>query len=324
MSKLTDPQIHAYSPTQIDATYGSPERQVLTYSLVDCTNFPNHSSEVALTCFRGALSSGDLTAVLTMSNGDTELTGSSDPSGEQRSSDDFLVRRRLREGATKARYQELVIGRPGFLHLILYESIVTLTSWVPGALGLVLRRYLYPLLLGEVGKKPVFGCNVVLRHPHKIILGDRVIIDDNCLIDAKGANNRGIHIGNDVFLGRNSILSCKDGDIQLADSVNIGFNSYIFSGSTVKVGRDSLFAAYCYVIGGGHDFEDPEAPVQEQVAVSHGVEIGSNVWLGAGVKVLDGVSIGANTVVGAGAVVNADLPDRCIAAGLPAKVLRER
>lgn len=256
--------------------------------------------------------------------GESEVTKSGDVSEAQRASDDFLVRRRLRDGATKARYQELVIGRPGFLSLVLYETVVTLTSWVPGALGLVLRRYLYPLLLGDVGKKPVFGRNVVLRHPHKIALGDRVIIDDNCLLDAKGANNQGIRIGNDVFLGRNSILSCKDGDIHLEDGVNIGFNSYIFSGSTVKVGRDSLFAAYCYVIGGGHDFEDPEAPVQEQVAVSHGVEIGSNVWLGAGVKVLDGVTVGANTVVGAGAVVNGDLPDRCIAAGLPAKVLRER
>jgi acetyltransferase-like isoleucine patch superfamily enzyme len=256
--------------------------------------------------------------------GESEVTKSGDVSEAQRASDDFLVRRRLRDGATKARYQELVIGRPGFLSLVLYETVVTLTSWVPGALGLVLRRYLYPLLLGDVGRKPVFGRNVVLRHPHKIFLGDRVIIDDNCLLDAKGAHNQGIRIGNDVFLGRNSILSCKDGDIHLEDGVNIGFNSYVFSGSTVKVGRDSLFAAYCYVIGGGHDFEDPEAPVQEQVAVSHGVEIGSNVWLGAGVKVLDGVTVGSNTVVGAGAVVNGDLPDRCIAAGLPAKVLRER
>jgi acetyltransferase-like isoleucine patch superfamily enzyme len=259
-----------------------------------------------------------------MNDSDTETKVGDEPSGASRSSDDFLVRRRLRSGATSARYRELIIGRPGILRLILYESIVTMTSWVPGALGLVLRRYLYPFLLGEVGKKPVFGRNVALRHPHKISLGDRVIIDDNCLLDAKGASNRGIRIGDDVFLGRNSILSCKDGDIDLEAGVNIGFNSYIFSGSSVKVGRDSLFAAYCYVIGGGHDFEDPEAPVQEQVAVSHGVEIGSNVWLGAGVKVLDGVSVGANSVVGAGAVVNSDLPERCVAAGLPAKVLRER
>ena len=92
---------------------------------------------------------------LTMSDSENEVTESRESSEAQSGSDDFLVRRRLRDGATKARYQELVIGRPGFLSLILYETIVTLTSWVPGALGLVLRRYLYPVLLGSVGKKPV-------------------------------------------------------------------------------------------------------------------------------------------------------------------------
>jgi acetyltransferase-like isoleucine patch superfamily enzyme len=51
-----------------------------------------------------------------------------------------------------------------------------------------------------------------LRHPHKII-GDNVVIDDLCCLDAKGTDNRGITIGNGVFVGRNTILSCKNGDI---------------------------------------------------------------------------------------------------------------
>ena len=50
---------------------------------------------------------------------------------------------------------------------------------------MVLRRKLYPLLLGKVGRNVVFGMNVVLRHPHKIAIGDDVVIDDNCLLDAK-------------------------------------------------------------------------------------------------------------------------------------------
>lgn len=243
---------------------------------------------------------------------------------DEHASDDFLVRRRLRSGSGAKHYRELVVGRPGILALLLYEAVVLVSSWVPGALGLVLRRYLYPLVLAEAGRKPVFGRNVVLRHPHKIKLGDRVIIDDNCLLDAKGDNNDGIRLGDNVFLGRNSILSCKDGDIVLEQGANVGFNSYVFSGSSVKIGHDCLFAAYCYVIGGGHDFENVEAPVQEQTAVSRGVEVGPNVWLGAGVKVLDGVRIGGDTVVGAGAVVSSDVPERSVAAGIPARVIRQR
>ena len=52
--------------------------------------------------------------------------------------------------------------------------------------GLVLRKRLYPWLLGSCGRNVVFGQNVVLRHPHKIHIGSNVVIDDNCLLDAKG------------------------------------------------------------------------------------------------------------------------------------------
>lgn len=244
--------------------------------------------------------------------------------GDEHASDAFLVRRQFHGTGAVGKYRELVVGRPGLGALIGYEAVTLLASGVPGALGLLLRRLLYPRLLGSVGRKPVFGRDVVLRHPHKIHLGDEVIVDDNCLLDAKGTDNDGIRIGDRVFIGRNTILSCKNGDIVLEDGVNIGFNCEIFSGSEVTIGQDGLLAAYCYVIGGGHEFQNVDRPVQEQSAVSRGVRLDGNVWLGAGVKVLDGVHVGSDTVVGAGAVVTDDLPSRSVAAGIPARVIRER
>jgi maltose O-acetyltransferase len=53
------------------------------------------------------------------------------------------------------------------------------------------------------------------------------------------------------------------------------------------------------------------------------IEIGDNVWLGGGAVVCPGVTIGGDTVVGAGAVVTRDLPAGVVAAGVPARVLRE-
>jgi serine acetyltransferase len=53
------------------------------------------------------------------------------------------------------------------------------------------------------------------------------------------------------------------------------------------------------------------------------VHIGENVWLGEGVKVCKGVTIGANSVIGAGSVVAKDIPANVIAAGNPAKPVRE-
>ncbi len=221
-------------------------------------------------------------------------------------------------------YQDLVVGRRGLGPLLRYELIAMLCSGMPGALGLLLRAKLYPLLLGRCGRNVVFGANVVLRHPHKIRIGDGVTIDDNCLIDAKGRDNVGIRIGSGVFLGRNSILSCKNGDIELGDRVNIGFNCEVFSGSRVAIGADTLLAAYCYLIGGGHDSEQLDVAIGQQGRSSRGIEAGQNCWFGAGAKVLDGVRVGSHAIVGAGAVVTSDIPDYAVAVGMPARVIRDR
>ena len=228
-------------------------------------------------------------------------------------------------GASPLRkYQDLVVGSRSVGRLLLHEAVTLASSWVPGALGLVLRKLLYPLLLGSVGRGVVFGHGVVLRHPHKIRLADGVTVDDLVVLDAKGTSNRGIDVGRGVFLGRGTILSCKDGDIAIGDHGNFGFHCEIFSGSSVTVGRHGLFAAQAYLVGGGHEFEREGLAVIDQPRSSRGIVLGDNVWLGTGAKVLDGVRIGSDVVVGANAVVTTDLPDGTIAAGVPARVLRHR
>ena len=170
----------------------------------------------------------------------------------------------------------------------------------------------------------MFGQHVSLRHPRKVSFGTNVVVDDNCLIDAKGESNRGIRIGNGVFIGRNTILSCKNGDIELADGANLGFNCEVFSASRVTIGKRVLMAAYSYVIGGDHDFPDPSKSVLEQTRTSAGVTIGDGVWMGAGAKILDGVTVGENAVVGAAAVVRDAVPAAAIAVGIPARVVGSR
>src|SRR5262245_50506896 len=107
------------------------------------------------------------------------------------------------------KYRDLVIGRGGLWPLIVYEIVMLMASWVPVALGLFLRSRMYPWILGHVGRNVVFGANVTVRHPHKIRIGDNVVVDDSCCLDAKGTDNQGITIGDGVFIGRNTILSCK-------------------------------------------------------------------------------------------------------------------
>lgn len=229
------------------------------------------------------------------------------------------------EGKSKFQlYADLIVGKRGLGAVCRYEAVAWFATYVPGALGLWLRSKLYPLLLGSCGAGVTFGRGVVLRHPHKIRIGAGTVVDDNVLIDAKGTDNEGVTLGEGCFVGRNSILSCKNGDIRLGDRVNIGFNCEVFSGSRVVLGDDCLLAAYTYVVGGGHHFENVEGSVLDQEHTSEGITLGSGIWLGAGVKVLDGVSIGDHSVVGAGGVVTRDLPAHVVAAGLPAKKLRDR
>ncbi|MCG3119921.1 MAG: 2,3,4,5-tetrahydropyridine-2,6-dicarboxylate N-acetyltransferase [bacterium] len=223
-----------------------------------------------------------------------------------------------------AKYKELILGESSTGFLIKYELIMTLVSWLPGALGLVLRSKLYPRLLGRSGRNVTFGANVVLRHPRKIRLGDNVVVDDSVVLDAKGENNNGITIGNGVFIGRNTILSCKNGDIVIEDNANIGFNCEAFSASRVRVGKNVLLAAYVYLVGGTHRFDRTDLAILFQERSSQGIEVDDNAWVGAHAVVFDGVKIGKDCIIGAGAVVNKDVPDWKIAVGVPAKIVQDR
>jgi acetyltransferase-like isoleucine patch superfamily enzyme len=224
----------------------------------------------------------------------------------------------------RAKYAALVVGKPGVAALLKHELIIALAQSRAGAFGLALRKVLYPFLLGSCGSNVVFGQNVVLRHPHKIHIGNNVVIDDGCLLDAKGESNRGITIGSRVFIGRNTILSCKNGDITLEDDANIGFNCEVFSASRVTLGRGVLMAAYGYIIGGDHDSSDPTQAVLAQPRSSAGITVGEGAWLGAGAKILDGVAVGEHAVVGAAALVRADIPPYSVAVGVPARVISTR
>jgi acetyltransferase-like isoleucine patch superfamily enzyme len=144
------------------------------------------------------------------------------------------------------------------------------------------------------------------------------------MLDAKGIDNNGIIINDDVYIGRNTILSCKNGDIILNKNVNIGFNCEIYSLKSVQVGENTLIAAYTYIIGGGHTFEKLDIPFRDQEKHALGINIGSNVWLGAKSVIMDGCDIGNNSIVGAAAVVTKSIPEYSVAAGIPAKIIKSR
>jgi virginiamycin A acetyltransferase len=92
----------------------------------------------------------------------------------------------------------------------------------------------------------------------------------------------------------------------------------------VEVEHDVLLAAGVHVPSGPHTHGTSElsVPIREQPGQKGRVRIGAGAWIGSGAIVL--ADVGRDTIVGAGAVVTRPLPDRVIAGGVPARVIRQR
>jgi acetyltransferase-like isoleucine patch superfamily enzyme len=118
-----------------------------------------------------------------------------------------------------------------------------------------------------------------------------------------------IYTGARVAVYQDASLSLGTGYINHAvtidcyESISIGSDAAIAKGVTIR-DHDA------HRIHGGNG---PGSPVR----------IGNQVWIGANATVLKGVTIGDGAIIAAGAVVKKDVPERCIAAGVPARVVKE-
>jgi acetyltransferase-like isoleucine patch superfamily enzyme len=222
-------------------------------------------------------------------------------------------------------YRDLTVGDVSLARFVIYEVLTMLLSPMPGGLGFFLRKLIYSKLFRKVGKGLIFGRNVVIRHPGKIEIGDNVTIDDNCVLDGRGAGDKGLILQDNVIINRNCILVSKDGPIRVGKRTSLGSNSMIVSISGVDIGESVLTGAGCQISAGAYHFEETKKAVMDQGVYSKGpIVIGSNAWLGVGVIILDGVHVGQGAVVGAGAVVNRDVVENTIVAGVPARFIRKR
>ena len=225
-----------------------------------------------------------------------------------------------------SKYKNLYLGDISFFSFLKYELITTLFSGISGALGLFFRKLFFPGLFKKTGKGVVFGKHMTIRHPKKIEIGNGVIFDDNTVLDAKGKGNRGIVVGSNVLIGRNTIISCKGGDIELGDFSNIGPNNTLISESFLKIGKYVFTAGHSYLIAGGnHSFEKKNVPIWFQPSISKGgIVIEDDIWIGASTTILDGVKIGKGSIIGAASLVLKSIPSFSVAAGSPAKVIKKR
>ena len=240
---------------------------------------------------------------------------------------DNLVRERLAKGNMSVfrTYVDLTVGDESLSRFLLYEFLTMVLGALAGGIGFYLRKKLYPALFNKVGRGLIIGRNVVIRHPHKIKLGNNITIDENCLIDARGAGSEGLILEDNVIVNRNCIIQAKAGPIRLGKRTSIGSNSVIVSMDGVEVGEAVLIAGGCYISAGSYYYDDSNIAVMDQGVYTKGpIIISTKAWLGTRVTVLDGVTIGVSAVVGSGSVVVRDVPPAAIVVGVPARVIKKR
>lgn len=110
------------------------------------------------------------------------------------------------------------------------------------------------------------------------------------------------------------------GEIQIGDYVLISPGNQIIASEKITIGSNTMIASGCYISDSDwHDTYDRTAELEKHAPVV----LEENVWLGSHVIVGKGVTIGENSIIGAGSVVVSDIPSNVIAAGNPAKVVKQ-
>jgi acetyltransferase-like isoleucine patch superfamily enzyme len=160
-----------------------------------------------------------------------------------------------------------------------------------------------------------FGTGSIMAFPPGSVFGEEwITIGRDTLIGAQVTISAGIMPGHD--LGPDTVL-------RIGDRCVIGRGSHIVAHQSVEIGDDVWTGPYVYITDQNHGYADPETPIGRQPPVNRPVSIGAGSWLGAGAIVLPGACIGRNVVIAAGSVVRGQVPDRCVVAGVPAKVVRQ-
>lgn len=225
-----------------------------------------------------------------------------------------------------SRYIRLTVGhQAGLPGLLLHELVLGSCHWVPGLVGIGLRRALYPLAFRGLGSHAFIGHHGSLRCPRQIQLGNGVIIDDYVQLVATTSRADGICIGDHSFVRSYACLNAgpPEGYIHIGRHSGIGQGTVLYGNGGLTIGDHVMIAGQCFLVASSHRFDDGQRPISEQGFRASGIVIEDGVWIGAGVKILDGVRIGAGAVVGANAVVNRDVASGARVGGVPARPLRK-
>lgn len=165
----------------------------------------------------------------------------------------------------------------------------------------------YRQVFGQVGRDSLIYTPMLLANPRFVFIGERTLIRPGARIEA-------------IVLDES-----YPPKIVIGSNVNIEQSLHLICSSLIEIGNDVSIAGHCAIVDTDHPFEDVNEPTKVGQRIDwrpRPVSIGDGSFLGFGSVVLPGVKIGKKCVIGANSTVTRDVPDFCVAAGNPARVIK--
>lgn len=143
-------------------------------------------------------------------------------------------------------------------------------------------------------------------------------------------NKRHIFLGKNVYIRKFARIEpvvtwhgqIFDPQIIIEDNVSIEQGIHLACAEQIYIGSFSSISSYVFITDIDHEYQDVEKPIALQPLQVNPTVIGQKCFIGTGVKIMAGVHIGEHSIIGANAVVTHDIPPFCVAAGVPAKVIK--
>jgi len=144
-------------------------------------------------------------------------------------------------------------------------------------------------------------------------------------------NEKYIWLGEDILVSAGVTICAgivegqemvTDPVIRMGDRCLLGRGTAIVGHFSIDIEDDVYMGMNVYVTDQNHGYEDLDQPIGRQKPREDAVRIGAGSWIGSGAVILPGAQIGRHVVVAANSVVRGDIPDRCVVAGAPARIVR--
>lgn len=147
------------------------------------------------------------------------------------------------------------------------------------------------------------------------------MLEEDCLV----FHPENVHLGRDVYVGHHAMLKgYYKNTLRIGDGSWIGQQCFLHAAGGIEIGRNVGVGPGVRILTSVHREEGRAVPILHAAVDLTPVVIEDDADIGVGAILLPGVRIGRGAQIGAGAVVTRDVPAYAVAAGNPARVLRER